>query len=329
MIADLCGGVAGHGCVGTVAVLGPAGSYRPDGIQVVCLGGAGVRAVRRLAALAAMADAVHSHGRGAALQASLACRLAGRARWIHTVHRSDGDLISSRRWLRSWVLRRAARVTAVSQAAASAFAAANGWTGEVQVLRNGIRPERFALPRAAGRAGEPVFGAVMNLSPDKDFDTLLRGFADLTSRWPGARLIVVGDGSAHLQVRETAAALRIGAQVEFLGRRTDVPEQLARMDVLLHAARSEGLGLALLEAMAARVPVVASAVGGIPEVVEDGVTGRLFPAGDAAALAAAARQALESPADTARQVETAAARVRERFSMEAMCVAYRRLYEAT
>lgn len=260
------------------------------------------------------------------MHAALAGLMVPGKLWIHTVHRSDGDLISAKPWIRALVMRRANGVTAVSDAARSEFARANHWNGSIQVIHNGIAVEKFSGRRVASSRSGPLLGAVMNLSPDKDFDTLLRGFARFRGEQASARLLVIGDGPAAGQVRALAGSLGLGEAVEFAGFRTDVPAVLRTLDVLVHAARTEGLGLAILEAMAARVPVVASDVGGISEIVRDGVNGRLFPAGDAAALCRAVASALAQPDATAAMVERGFRDVAERFSVEGMCAAYARLY---
>jgi glycosyltransferase involved in cell wall biosynthesis len=171
-----------------------------------------------------------------------------------------------------------------------------------------------------------VLGTVANLSRDKDPVTLLRGFAEIRKTLPGARLVIAGDGPEAGAARAEAERLGVAPDVEFLGFRGDVPRVLAALDVFVLSTRTEGMGIAILEAMAAGVPVVASAVGGVPEVVEDGVTGRLFAAGEAAALRDAVVEILNDRALREGLVGRALVRVRERFSMDRMVEEYGRLY---
>jgi glycosyltransferase involved in cell wall biosynthesis len=207
------------------------------------------------------------------------------------------------------------------------FESANGaFRAPRCVIHNGIRLSEFGGRRDC-RSGGALLGAIMNLSPDKDFDTLLRGLAPVFRERPDVRLAVIGEGPSRRDVERQIAALGLSSHVELLGFRRDVPELLRTFDLLVHSTRTEGLGLVILEAMASGVPVVASAVGGIPEIVCDGVTGRLFPGGDVKALRAAVLSALTDEKGTAAMADAALADVRRRFSVESMCDAYCRLYE--
>jgi glycosyltransferase involved in cell wall biosynthesis len=220
------------------------------------------------------------------------------------------------------------KVVAVSESARKAFEESHDCpNGRTEVIYNGIRLARFEKRTKTGDSGDVVLGSITNLSRDKDFDTLLRGFAGILRVLPNARLVIVGDGPVRGDVEQLAAELGVAERVELTGYRSDVPELLPTFNVLVHSTHTEGLGLAILEAMAARVPVVASAVGGIPEIVRDGVTGTLFPAGDVEGLRDAVLAALNDPIRSAAMVEAAQQDVRRRFTVEQMCEEYRRLYE--
>jgi glycosyltransferase involved in cell wall biosynthesis len=125
-----------------------------------------------------------------------------------------------------------------------------------------------------------VIGAVCRLEPRKGIDTLLRAFSAALAVRPESRLLIVGEGPERAALEATVRAGRLEAAVRFTGERRDVAGCLAAMDVFAAPSRTEGLGLALIEAMAAGLPVLASRVGGIPEVVEDGRSGWLLPVDD-------------------------------------------------
>ena len=333
MIHDLCTGLAGHGIHGKVAVLSRSIGFRSLDVECVALGrgeGFSPGAALRLAGMMRRQSTqiLHTHGRGAAVYGALAALLARPRGWIHTVHRADGDRISRRSVVRNFAIGRMSRIVAVSDAAAKAFERQHAGASEkMQVISNGIRVEQFA-GRKESSSSAIVVGAVANLSPDKDHETLLRGFAGFLKRFPGARLVMVGDGPCAGEVRGLAQRLGVGGAVEFMGFRTDVPALMRTFNVFAHAARTEGLGLAILEALAARVPVVASDVGGIPEIVRNGINGRLFPAGDAVALCNAMTEVLDQPDATAAMTEQGFRDVGARFSVESMCAAYERLYRS-
>jgi glycosyltransferase involved in cell wall biosynthesis len=177
------------------------------------------------------------------------------------------------------------------------------------VVPLGIDLDRFAAARPALRKDGPIVGNVARLAPQKDHATLLEAARLLPE---GVRVVVVGDG----ELREELERRADGLPVELTGARDDVPELLASFDVFAFPSLFEGLCLAVIEAQAAGVPVVATPVGGIRETVVDGETGLLVPPRDPAALA-------RRLADEARR------RVRERYSEQRMVELTLGLYEAT
>jgi glycosyltransferase involved in cell wall biosynthesis len=215
---------------------------------------------------------------------------------------------------------------AVSNAARRAFVEANGFPEDKSLtIYNGVDP--LAFSRRETDPGADVLGSVANLSRDKDVATLLRAFQIIRRQKPQAALQIVGDGPGRAAAQTLCAELGITSHVGFLGFRDDVPSLLARFSVFVHATRTEGLGIAILEAMAAGVPVVASRVGGIPEIVEDGITGLLVPAGDARALSAAALELLGRPARAEEMARRARARAEALFTVGRMSDAYAGLYQ--
>lgn len=176
---------------------------------------------------------------------------------------------------------------------------------------------RAEAARAARSTVGPVIGMVSRLDPIKDHDTLLRAFALFRQRHPGARLCLVGDGSLRARLEQTAADLGVREAVEFLGGRTDIPEQLAQFDIFAFSTTDqEGFGIVLAEAMAAGVPIVASDTGPCPEVLAGGAAGLLARAGDPQAMAEALDR-LWSDRQLRERLASAAGRLaRERYSVE-------------
>src|SRR5262249_50140252 len=150
----------------------------------------------------------------------------------------------------------------------------------------------------------------------------------VAARHPESRVLLVGDGPLRADLEALAATLGVGDRVTFAGYR-DRPERFLRlMDVFALTSRSEGMPLAILEAWAAGLPVVASRVGGIPEVVADGRTGLLFPAGDDAGLATHLDRLLTDSVAARALGEAGRAEVREKFDVRTMCDTYQRYYRA-
>jgi glycosyltransferase involved in cell wall biosynthesis len=196
------------------------------------------------------------------------------------------------------------RAIAVSQAIATSLEDALGWPPrKIEVIRNGIDVERFrgtadrGLHRnlAAG-SDDLVFLTVARLDRQKGVDVLLRAVQSVY----GARFVIVGAGDERAQLEHAAETLGVRERVLFLGPRDDVPALLAASDAFVLPSRFEGTPLALLEAMAAGKPVVASAIPGTDEIVADGETGLLVRPNDSDALAAALRRVVSDPGLRAR-----------------------------
>ena len=248
-------------------------------------------------------------------QAVLAARLARVPRVLVTHHTPElprRDNLAGRVWQRlGWLARPEVIYTSEADRARDGRRPSH-------VVALGIDLERFDGARPALRSDRPLVGNVARLAPQKDHRTLIEA-ARLV---PEAEFVVAGDGELREELERQAA----GSNVRFLGTRDDVPELLASLDVFAFPSLFEGLCLAVIEAQAAGVPVVATPVGGIRETVVDGETGLVVPTGDPPALAAAIRRLLEDrPAAEAMAVE-ARGRVRERFSVERMIEETLRLY---
>jgi glycosyltransferase involved in cell wall biosynthesis len=160
--------------------------------------------------------------------------------------------------------------------------------------------------------------AVGRLEPQKGVDVVLRAMREVVGRFPDVRLRVAGDGGQRETLGALTSELGLDRHVEFLGQRTDVVRLMAQAGLLVHGARWEGFGLVLLEAMAAATPIVATAVGGIVEVVDDRTTGVLVPPDDPDTLAATIIALLEDPQRASAMGAAGRRRLEERFSPERM-----------
>ncbi len=191
-----------------------------------------------------------------------------------------------RRLLNRWTVRLATHVVAVSDRVA-AYAAQEFRIppDRLSTIYNGVDLDHFR-PTRRGRDDEaPVIGSTARLHVKNDHATLLRAFARVKARWPGARLLLVGRGPEEARLRALATSLGVPAQVQFVGEQADVAPYLHQMDLYVQSSVAEGMPNSVLEAMAVGLPIVATSVGGTPEVVVDGETGLLVPPRDPVALA--------------------------------------------
>ncbi|HEV8488510.1 MAG TPA: glycosyltransferase [Candidatus Limnocylindrales bacterium] len=208
-------------------------------------------------------------------------------------------------------------------------------TTRVRMIYNGVDLERYdhqepccTLRDDYGmEPGSQIVGVVARLEPEKGHPTLIEAWPLVLRSVPDAYLLVVGEGSRREELERQVRELRIAHRVVFTGRRDDVPGVTAALDVAVLPSYREAQGLTILEAMALSRPVVASNVGGIPEMIEDGVTGLLVPPGDPVALAAAIVRLLEdhSLADTLGRAGHDL--VHDRFCIELMVKAIEEIYD--
>lgn len=190
------------------------------------------------------------------------------------------------------------------------------------VIHNAV--DAASVPVAAPDSEPPTIVSVGRLHEPKDFVTLARA---LRSVPPGAfRAEIVGDGPDRAAVAAELAAGGLSEAVELLGERSDVRERLARAGLFVLSSRSECMPISVLEAMAAGLPVVASAVGGLPEMVVDGDTGLLVAPGDAEALGQALARLMADPQERRRMGAAGRRRVEERFDLPAFEAAHLELY---
>jgi len=195
----------------------------------------------------------------------------------------------------------------------------------IEVIPNFVDTERFA-PQAAGASKRrPRAVHVSNFRPVKRVPWLIEAFAKATEG-RDAELVLVGDGPVRAEACETARRLGLGPRVLFLGERDALPELLSPADVFLLTSSEESFGLSALEALSCGVPVVATAVGGVPEVLRDGETGFLSPADDQDHFAAKVRLLLFDPEQARAMGRAARADVLARFARDPIVARYEELY---
>jgi glycosyltransferase involved in cell wall biosynthesis len=161
----------------------------------------------------------------------------------------------------------------------------------------------------------PLIGTVAILRPQKAHHVLLRAVAQLTGNWPDIQLLIVGDGPERATLEQLIGDLRLQANVRILGLRSDVPDILRTIDIAACSSDFEGSPLSVLEYMDAALPVVATAVGGIPDLIEPRVHGLLVPPGDPSALAEALGELLRDPQRAREMGERAQERRRAEFDL--------------
>ena len=217
------------------------------------------------------------------------------------------------------------RVVANSHAAAERLRAEGVEDGKVLVIPNGIDPQAFRPHRYTGTPRHIMMIAC--LREEKRIDVLVRSMPRILQRYPDARLTLAGDGTCREPLTALVQELGLGSRVSFLGHRDDVPALLHEADVFVLPSRSEAFPNSIMEAMAAGVAVVASDVGGIPELVRNGVTGRLVPPGDVDALSSALIALLDNPGQVEEFGRAGRRRIEQTYSFDRMVEQFQTLYE--
>jgi glycosyltransferase involved in cell wall biosynthesis len=270
-------------------------------------------------------DIVHTHDLWSNLLGIPAARLAG----VLAIVSSRRDLAhfdwyrgKRRMWLRR-VQNLSGTVLANATTIRDVLITEDGFAPEkVRVIHNGVDIGKFQVPRDRERLFPGVGDAklivlVGNMHTDvKGHPWLIEAASAVVRDFPSARLVLVGDGERRADFEQQVATLGLATNVIFLGRRSDVADILACCDVALLPSRAEGLSNAVLEYMAAGLPVIASRVGGNAELVQDGVTGLLVPPEDSPALAAALLRFLHDPGLSRRMAKNGHEFVVQNYSFE-------------
>jgi glycosyltransferase involved in cell wall biosynthesis len=274
---------------------------------------------------------VQTHGYKATAVAYLLRRLRLAWPWVGFFHGTTTEDLKDRfyHWVDRRLLGTAERIVVMSQAQARAFRHCNG---RVRIIYNaalapppaGNPAERERLAALAGSLGRPLVGVVGRLSPEKGVDLFLDACAVLVRRGLAFSVLVVGDGPERASLEARSSGLGLASRVRFLGHVHNVDVVYENLDLVVLPSRSEGLPNTLLEALQADVPVVATAVGGVPEAVGASSAAHLVAPGSATVLAEAIERALTQ----GDPPEAAAARrdVSSRFSLERRLEAHVELY---
>lgn len=256
---------------------------------------------------------------------------------VTTLHGTDITIVGqdhSYHAITKFSIEKSDRITAVSQflkdETIRAFGCANC---RVDVVPNFVDPavytpdRRDEVLRRELAGDSPVVMHISNFRPVKRIRDVIATFAHLRETVP-AVLVMVGDGPERGAAEEEARSLGVAAHVRFLGRIDSVAPLLAVADAYLLTTDRESFGLSALEAMASGVPVVAAGVGGITEVVEDGVTGALLPVGDTVAMSAALAELLTDRAKWSRQSAAGVERARALFNIDDVVSRYEEVYRS-
>jgi sugar transferase (PEP-CTERM/EpsH1 system associated) len=278
-------------------------------------------------------DIVHTHAWGTLCEGLLAARLARIPVVVHGEH-GTLQLKPYQARVQKLMWRRADRVLSVSSRLAERMAESTGFPlDRIAVIRNGVDLSRFqSCDRADARRalGLPehgtIIGTAARLVPVKDHANLLNAFKRLAEDGIEFTGVIAGDGPLRADLEAQAAALGIQSRVRFLGHIAAIERVYASLDVFVLCSRSEGLSNTILEAMAARVAVVATRVGGADELVEDGATGVLVPPRDPAALADAIGWLCRDAELRDQMAAAGRRRALTRFTLERMLREYRDMY---
>jgi len=276
-------------------------------------------------------DLVHTHNMSPLLYGTLAAKIAGIPAVINTRHGRE-------KYQRSpfiWNMNNA--IVAISEDARHQMLRWNRFDkNKTRVIYNGIDVDKYSFK---GRGNEfkkslnldsstRLIASVARLSPEKDQFTLLNAFSRVLMRNCRTKMVIIGDGALRKELELYAEKLGLSKDVFFLGFRQDIPEILSGIDLFAVSSLMEGVSLTILEAMAAGLPIIATKVGGNPEVIVDGVTGILVSSKDPNAMADAIIKVLAN-AELAKSMGLAARRrVEEKFSLNRMANEYMDLYES-
>ncbi|WP_390699301.1 glycosyltransferase [Gemmata massiliana] len=268
-------------------------------------------------------DVVHTHNTRPLLYAGPAASLARVKRVIHTRHGQRFKAPRHENAMFRLAALTANRVVCVSHDSARLTRAEGVAPRRIRTILNGIDTTRFqpATPEHVNPAL-----AVGRFSPEKDFANLIHAAAIAVRSDPTFRLDIAGDGKCMPEIRQQVADLNLGRTVQLLGQISDIPTLLTQASCFTLASLTEGISLTILEAMAAGLPVIATRVGGNPEIIAEGETGLLVPASNPEALAKTLLTLWQDSTRRRKMGDAGRARIQKEFDVRKMVIEYERLY---
>jgi glycosyltransferase involved in cell wall biosynthesis len=291
-----------------------------------------VRALRNFARLRGV-DVVHTHGYKADIYGYAAFRRSG-IPLTGTCHNWTNQSRSLQIYahLDRFALSRFSRVIAVSETVEQKLLASGVKQNRLVTIENGVDLGRFlpkpsAFAKEIAKGNRKLIGMIGRLVVQKGPDVLLRAAQGAFQRFPDTAIAFIGDGPMQAELERLAKELGIAGRVIFAGSRSDVPDILQALDLVVLPSLNEGLPMSLLEAMAAERAIIATRVGGIPRIIRHQETGLLIDVGDVAGLRSAIERLLGDPADAARLARAARTLVEQQFSSEAMARKYLNIFE--
>lgn len=280
-------------------------------------------------------DIVHTRSWGTLLEGMLAAKFAGVPAIVHGEHGLIKAESKSHVLIQRYLWRWADQVMCVSDVLRGTLEQKLGYpASRIHVIRNGVELDKFEINidptdfrNELGLAPDtPIFGSIGRLVPVKNYACLIRAARVVIDKIPNAALIFVGDGPMQADLAQLAEELGITKNVHFLNWRKDVPRIMHSLDTFVLSSWSEGMSNSILEAMCSRKPVVATAVGGNPELVVEGETGLLVPSNDHQKMGEAIRDLLLNHKRRIAMGEAGRKRVEEQFTLPTMIRNYERMY---
>ena len=273
-------------------------------------------------------DVVHTHCWGSLVEGYLASKLAGVSTVVHTEHGTIQDKYYNK-FIQRYVWRLHNKIIAVSEEHRSRLSTVIKFPRQIiSVVYNGVDTSKFKpngeskkwLREQLGiNEGDFCVGTIGRLEPVKDQATLIRAFSLFTKEIPESKLLLIGEGSLRTALTNLVESLKIEKNVLFLGYRADTPELLNVLDVFVLPSISEGTSCTLLEAMSTALSIIATNVGGNPEIIQNGKTGTLIPVRSPEALYSGLKEFYKKPE---RPCEGARRHIAKYFSIEKMVDLY-------
>lgn len=236
--------------------------------------------------------------------------------------------------LHSWMINRgiATKLVAVTEPTRQAAMDEGIQSTRIEVIQNGVQlsdvsqqiKDRIRTELAIPLDGKCLI-SVGRLAPEKGHAVLINAFSHVAAVFPLAHLVLAGGGALMDELKSTAQAGGFGDRIHFLGVRNNIPELLAASDLFILPSHSEGLPMALLEALAMGIPTICTAVGGIPAVIQDGETGRLIPPNDPEIMAKVIKELLLDANQCQKLSQAGKLLIAEKYSVESMCRKYEQL----